>query len=343
MAYAKTTDEAILSSIGDGLVVVDKEGKIIRINNAFENLVGWTQKEVFGKLLVEVVPREDESGNIVPFNERILTKVLSTTTTWYYIRKDKTKFPATSIITPFILKGEIVGAIEVFRDITKEKAVEKDLEKFKLAVDNKANLSVDQKEYVNEAAQASHRMVGLVDSLLNVSRIEMGTFMIAPRLNDVSAIIKTCVKQFEHKILEKKLKINEYYDPLVPKIMVDDKLLNIVCQNLLENAVNYTPEAGKIKVSLAKKESDILISIADTGIGIPKGQQAKIFTKMFRADNAREKEANGNGLGLYMTKAIVDHSGGKVWFESVEGKGTIFFVTLPLSGMRPKEGTKNLT
>ncbi len=125
-------DEAILSSIGDGLVVVDKEGKITYVNQAFEKMVGWTSKEVLGKHIVEVVPRESEKGDTVLFNERVLTKVLSgevvvadLTNPFYYIRKDKSRFPASSIVTPIILAGQIIGVVETFRDITKEKEIDK--------------------------------------------------------------------------------------------------------------------------------------------------------------------------------------------------------------------------
>ncbi len=215
---------------------------------------------------------------------------------------------------------------------------------------DKGKLNDDQKEYVQEASMASRRMVSLVNSLLNVSRIEMGTFSIQPESIDIAAVIKPCIKEAEHKILEKGLTLNEEYEPTVPKVMADPKLLGIVIQNLLENAINYTPNEGKIKVSLKKRENDILITVEDTGIGIPENQKSKIFTKLFRADNAREKEANGNGLGLYMTKAIVDNSGGRIWFESPaspaklgEPVGTAFYVAIPISGMKAKEGTKSLT
>ena len=113
-------------------------------------------------------------------------------------------------------------------------------------------------------------------------------------------------------------------------------------QNLISNAVKYTPEKGKVEISLTIKEPDVLIKVGDNGYGIPKAQEAHIFEKLFRADNVREKDTEGTGLGLYLVKAIVDQSGGKVWFTSAENKGTTFFVAIPLSGMKKKEGTKAL-
>ena len=126
-------------------------------------------------------------------------------------------------------------------------------------------------------------------------------------------------------------------------MQVDPKHLRMVLQNLLSNAVKYTPEDGKIElsISLADKEN-VLLKISDTGYGIPKHQQDKIFTKLFRADNVRDKDTDGTGLGLYIVKSIVENSGGRVWFKSSgeeENKGTVFYVTLPLDGV--KKSTKN--
>jgi two-component system sensor histidine kinase VicK len=127
----------------------------------------------------------------------------------------------------------------------------------------------------------------------------------------------------------------------------------MVIQNLLANSIKYTPVKGRLKfvitlanvdgvVSAKDKKNNILIKVSDNGYGIPKNNQAKIFTKLFRADNVRAKDTKGTGLGLYIAKAIVDQSGGKIWFKSKENKGSIFYVTLPLTGMKKKKGTKTL-
>ncbi len=372
---AKSKDEAILSSIGDGLVAVDKEGRILTVNNAFENLVGWKRKEVLGKKLVEVVPREDETGTIVPFKERILTKVLSTTTTtttttWYYIRKDKTRFPAASIITPFILEGKIIGAVEVFRDITREKEIDRAKSEFvslashqlrtpptsinwfleMLLSGDAGPLNQKQEECVKEAYQNSQRMVTLVNTLLNISRMELGTFPVSPQPTDMIAFTKDILEEFTLKIKEKELKIKEQYAPLLPLIPLDPKLLRIVVQNIISNAVKYTPPKGaiSIKISLQKEGKgvggrkltvdSVVVSIADTRYGIPRDQCDKIFTKLFRADNVKDKVTDGTGLGLYLAKSIVDRVQGDVWFESEIDKGTTFYLSLPSKGMEKKEG-----
>lgn len=116
----------------------------------------------------------------------------------------------------------------------------------------------------------------------------------------------------------------------------------MIFQNLLTNAVKYTERKGEININIKKDGLNVLVSVADTGYGIPKNVQTKIFTKMFRADNARVKDPDGAGLGLYIIKSTLEKTGGKIWFESVENKGSTFYVTIPLEGMKKKEGTKRL-
>lgn len=142
-------------------------------------------------------------------------------------------------------------------------------------------------------------------------------------------------------------------------INLDPRLTKIVFENLLSNALKYTPAGGKIRLTIKRSDPNVLIKISDTGCGIPREEQPKIFTKMFRAANAKHLEAGGTGLGLYIAKAVIEKSGGRIWFESpslelfssadqneqmVDSKryGTTFFITIPLVGMKPKTGTKKL-
>jgi signal transduction histidine kinase len=147
------------------------------------------------------------------------------------------------------------------------------------------------------------------------------------------------------QIEAKKINFTQKFDEKIPEMMLDTKLIRMVIQNLLSNSVKYTPQKGKVDINISqnKKKKEIEIVVTDTGMGIPKHQQDKIFTKLFRADNVKEQDTEGTGLGLYIVKSIVDHSGGKTWFESEEKKGTKFHVLLPLKGMKKKEGTKELS
>ncbi len=348
-------------------MVVDKEGRITFVNQAFEKMTGWMSEEIIGKHIIEVVPRENEKGEAVPFNERILTKVLSgeiviadLTNPFYYIRKDKTRFPTSSIVTPIILGGEIIGVVETFRDITKEKEIDKAKTEFvslashqlrtplstinwyteMLMEEDVGKLNSQQKKYLDEIYQGNQRMVSLVNALLSVSRMDLGTFVLEPEPTDIALLVQALLNEQKFRIDQKRIQITSVFDGGIPLIQADPKLVSMVVQNLLSNAVKYTPENGTIKLSLKQdvKKKIVLLTISDTGWGIPKSQQDKIFSKLFRADNVREKDTEGTGLGLYIVKAILDNSGGRVWFESEENKGTTFFVELPSQvTVKPKQ------
>jgi len=229
----KALNDAILSSIGDGLAVMDKEGKITYVNQAFEKMVGWKSKEVLGRYAVEVVPRESEKGELVLFNERILNKVLSGEVViadlinpFYYIRKNKSRFPASSIVNPILLEGKIIGVVETFRDITKEKEIDKTKTEFvslashqlrtplstiswyteMLLAGDAGKLNVEQIKYLDEVYKGNQRMISLVNALLSVSRMDLGTFILEPELTDVVLLVHNVVIEQKLQIDKKKIK-----------------------------------------------------------------------------------------------------------------------------------------
>ena len=334
----RSKSEAILTSIGDGLVVVDKEGKINYINRSFEEMLGWKTKEIIGKSMVQVVPREDVHGTKVSFKERILTQVLSgqkfiadLTNPFYYIRKDKSRFPTSSIVAPVTLNGKIVGAVEVFRDITKEKEIDKAKTEFvslashqlrtplstvnwyseMLLTGDAGVVTPSQKKYLEEIYAGNQRMVELVNTLLDVSRIELGTLIIESKPTNIVKLMESVIDEQRPQINEKRIKFLSSFKKNFPLLKTDPKLLRMVMQNILSNAVKYTPDGGKINVHLVLDENkNVLLTISDTGYGIPKDQQSKIFTKLFRADNVIGKDTEGTGLGLYIAKSIVEQAGG---------------------------------
>ncbi len=358
----RSRTEAILTSIGDGLVVVDKDGKISYINKSFEEMLGWKSGEVLGKSMVQVVPREDQNGIKVLFEERILTQVLSgqkfvadLTNPFYYIRKDKSRFPTSSIVAPVVLGGKIVGAVEVFRDITKEKEIDKAKTEFvslashqlrtplstvnwyseMLLAGDAGEVTSNQKKYLEEIYRGNQRMVELVNTLLDVSRIEMGTFIVELKSTNIVRLVRSVVEEQKPQIDDKKITFLSSFEDNIPLMQADPKLLRMVIQNLLSNAIKYTPDKGRVEVSLfLDNKKNVILKISDTGYGIPKNQHNKIFTKLFRADNVIGKDTEGTGLGLYIAKSIVEQAKGKIWFESDENKGSTFFVVLPLRETR---------
>lgn len=211
----------------------------------------------------------------------------------------------------------------------------------------------EQKKFVAEAYGGSQRMVRLVNALLNVSRIETNTYMIEPEEVDLVRLIRSVFDEYKLKIDERKLTVKLEKDE-IPTIMLDSNLTTMIFQNLLSNAIKYTPEGGSITIyiHIVKKGEQIgktilsvdslLITVKDSGIGIPPKEKNEIFKKLYRAENVRKMDTEGTGLGLYLIKSFIDHNKGNIWFESEEGKGTTFYVLLPLTGMVKKEGNKRL-
>ncbi|MBI4252907.1 PAS domain-containing protein [Candidatus Uhrbacteria bacterium] len=368
-------EEAILDSIGDGFYCVDTDSTILIMNKVAGELIGVSPDECVGKKYYDIFVAKDNAGATVPAGNLPIHTALTggqttaTTTDYYLVHKDGTQFPSAMTITPIILDGDIIGAINIFRDITREKEIDRAKDEFvslashqlrtpptsinwfleMLLTGDAGPLNEKQEECVRGAYQNSQRMVTLVNTLLDISRMELGVFPVIPEPVDMIVFTKDIFEEFKLTIKEKELTVKEQYAPHLPLIPVDRKLLRIVVQNIISNAVKYSPTKGTIRitVSLQKEGTNIggrkltidsvVISISDTGYGIPRDQFDKIFTKLFRADNVKDKATDGIGLGLYLAKSIVDRVQGDVWFESVENKGSTFYLSLPSKGMEKKE------
>ncbi|MBL8030245.1 MAG: PAS domain-containing protein [Candidatus Doudnabacteria bacterium] len=253
-------------------------------------------------------------------------------------------------------EGKITSAIILIEDINKEYQIDKAKTEFvslashqlrtplssinwyteMLISGDAGKLTAQQKEFLSEIYISSRRMAELVTTLLNVSRMELGTFDVTPEELSMPEIIDKEIEFLTLQLKNKRLNLRSNYESRLPKVKVDPKIISIILQNFLTNAIKYTPEGGKIavKVSQKKEPGDTIISVSDSGFGIPQDQQEKIFSKMFRAANIRSKSTEGNGLGLYMVKMMAEKTGCKVWFESRENKGSVFYFSIPQTGMK---------
>jgi len=362
---------AIFSSMAEGLIAIDNDRKIILMNQAGGILLRTAPQEAIGQDIWVVLLPCLADGRILPDDrlpiERAMTErniiSLDLADDIYLKAKNGRLFPVAMMITPLLTKSGVSGAIILFRDITKEKEVDQAKTEFVSLASHQLKtplsainwysemmlseevgvLNEKQKEYLRQLYESNQRMVGLVNSLLNVSRIDLGTFSIDPEPTKFSEVAESVLAELAPTIKTKNLEVTKSYDAVLPIINADPKLLRIIFQNLLSNAIKYTPASGRIGITLKQEEPNILIQITDSGYGIPASAKNKIFTKLFRAENIRDKEAEGTGLGLYIVRAVVESSGGKIWFDSLEGQGTSFSLTLPLKGMEKRSGAKGLT
>ncbi len=362
-------DEAILFNIGDGLVATDKDGKVVVINRAAEWLLGQSHDTLVGKTFTESVPAQDMNHQPIPIDERLITKLVTGALSisipsrikQYYQRNNGTWFPVVTTVAPIVIDGKINGVVAVFHDVSREEAIEKTKTEFisvashqlqtplsaigwltELLQDNIAGrLTVRQKDVVHKIEQSNQRMVEIVNSLLNSSRAELGTFIITPEMTDVVTLIREAVAEAKvnppHRVT-----ILEEYSPNFPSLAIDPMLFRMVIQNLLSNALRYTLDDGRITVRLTRDQQDMTLEVSDTGIGIPPGSQELIYLKFYRAPNAARLQPQGIGLGMFLVKSIVDAAGGTISLTSIENKGTTFQIRFPLSGMKEKTGIRHL-
>jgi PAS domain S-box-containing protein len=182
--------------------------------------------------------------------------------------------------------------------------------------------------YLNKMYRRNEDMIELVNTLLNLSRIEMGRLKVERERVDITLLARSVVEELEPVIIAKNLHFTgELGEPL--ELETDGKLVRIVLQNLFSNAIRYTPQDGSLTLRVQSAQGGVDIEVTDTGIGIPLEEQAHIFQKLYRAANARQVEVNGNGIGLYMCKSLVESLGGAISFISTPGEGTTFTVHLP--------------
>lgn len=193
-------------------------------------------------------------------------------------------------------------------------------------------LTKEQKQSVNLALDSSNRMARLIDDLLNVSRMEAGKFYIDATKVDLNKLVPQEIDQLKTLSNSKKVKI-KYVAPNnpVPTMNLDENKTRQVVMNLAENAIQYSPaKGGIVEISLDEKDGKIVFEVRDNGIGVPKDQQSRLFSKMFRASNAKEVRPDGTGLGLFLVKRVIEDQGGKVIFESKPGKGSTFGFIIPI-------------
>lgn len=361
--------EAIVASMGEGLLVLDTNYKIKLINPAAEKLLETTSGEAvgqkwaeFGKAYIGAKPIPFDKRSAVTSLKKGIVKITTIADDHYYQTRSGKRFPVVAITAPFKRDSKTVGVVKVFRDATKEKDIDRMKNEFislashqlrtplsaikwftELLTDQSSGpMNKEQNEYAKNIAESTERMIELVGSLLNISRIESGRIIVDPKPTDLLELVNTVITELKKKSEIKKMKLIISTHQKLPKINIDPKLIRHVYLNFIDNAIKYTPDGGEIHVFISKKNGEIISQISDTGYGIPQAEQQKIFQKFFRATNIGKHVTEGTGLGLYLVKAIVESSGGKIWFESREGKGTTFWFSLPVAGVQPKKGEVSL-
>lgn len=367
----KAKMEVLLSVAGEPLIVCDKSGVINYLNTAAEESLGCHFAEIAGKPYLEAFSTEKD-GIKTPIAQDSIDRLMAGKQKVTFTSLDtgvnlvcdinNRSIPVIANLSPIVVNNQIEGIIFVYNDISHIMEVDRmksdfisiashqlrtPLSKMKwmteMLIDDKTlKLTKDQKQLVDDLYHANEQLIDLVTALLNISRFESGRIVVNPELTDLPKLAKQVLKNLDYLISKKDLQLQLEIEETVPEINIDAKLIGEVYKNLLTNAIKYSHQKERVILKIYKTDQEIITEITDTGLGIPESAKPHIFTRFYRADNVKIHETDGSGLGLYLVRVILQASGGRVWFESKENKGTTFWFALPLTGSKPKTGSVSI-
>lgn len=351
--------DAVLQSMSDGVFVVDSAKRLIFINEAAQKLLQITpeQKDRFiGHFYGNVFKFKVGDKNLDYTKECPVQLAMAEAKPNF--RKDLTLLNAfkkpifiTLSTAPVIdAAGDARGAVAIVRDTTKEREIERmQMEFVSIAshelltpitqVQGHLSMIVDENigkiddtasQLVGNAYKGIKRISRLVKDLLNISRIERGAMKVIPINFNIEGFIDNLVKDFKDEVESNGLTIT-FAKPkkTIPAVFADADRLNEVLTNLVGNAIKFTKKGGITIGALERKDEFLVVFVKDTGIGIPKEDINKLFNKFYQVDSSATREAQGTGLGLYISKIIVEMMGGKIWVESKLKQGSTFFFSVP--------------
>jgi PAS domain S-box-containing protein len=363
-----------IESVSEPIIITDKEGIIGYANRAMETVTGYGREELIGTRAGALwkKPMPDE------FYKELWNRIVDEKSPFegdlQNRNKNGTIYDAHLMIAPVLdAKGNVLHFVGLERDISKEKELERAKSRFVMLTSHQLKtpltslrwyiellsdvrtgpLTEMQEKYVRAVDQSVRHMVYMVNVLLNISQIETKTFQVELVTVDLDAMVKDVTEELYDTIDRKKLHFRNEIARDAVSYTADQQLVRIVIENLLSNAVKYTPPKGTITLVIANRNrgesfggrildaDSLLITVSDSGYGIPEGEKKFIFTSFFRAENIRKLDVEGNGLGLFAVKTAVESCGGTIWFDSEQGKGTTFYVTLPKGSMSTNTFTPN--
>jgi PAS domain S-box-containing protein len=349
-------DRTLLQSIQHGIVAVDAKGIVTDVNSSAAEIIGQKELGLIGKNINEVFPLLQHSRPVPPARH-LVTRCLRRKkkirmepgVNWSVSQASGALIPINLSVSPILSGKKLIGAIAVFYDMTEERRVDYIKSEFitlashqlrtplsslqwyieLFGSEGESKLSGVQEEYLREMDTASKRMAKLVDALLHAARLEGRDIKPNKQRINVTEFIQDMSEEF--RSLAKASKIS--CEVKLPKkkhfLYTDPILLHIVFQNLFSNAVKYNKAGGTVKIEMEVVKNTCKIQITDSGVGIPKQAQKRIFERLYRADNVRQMDTDGNGLGLYISRMVMDNLGGAIDFKSHQNKGTTFTIKIP--------------
>jgi PAS domain S-box-containing protein len=353
--------EAVINSVAEGVVVTDDDGKIQLINPAAQTLLGWGKQDAIGLDYRSVIKLGDAKGNELPeesspINRMRITNQPFSSNDFSLVTQTGKKLLISLLVSP--VGDSSSGAIIVFRDITAEKQGERAKAEFistashemrtpVAAIEGYLGLAlnpttavIDDKArmFLEKAHESTQHLGRLFQDLLTVSRSEDGRLAPKPTVVDIVAFTKEIVSSLMPKAQQKGLFL--YFKPassgdggnkLVTPVFysyIDQDQLREVLGNLVDNAIKYTKQ-GNVTIDITGDETNITVSVIDSGIGVPPEDVPHLFQKFYRVDNSDTREIGGTGLGLYISRRLIESNNGHIGVKSEFGHGSTFFITIP--------------
>jgi two-component system phosphate regulon sensor histidine kinase PhoR len=337
----RNRSSAILGSMVEGVAVVAGDERILYCNWAFEQILELPEGSSQGRTLVEALRQADLVDLVrqaLPGGEEVTGEVEVGT-----VRRRNF-----SVTAAAVRAAGTNGAVLVLHDITELRRLERVRRDFVAnvshefktpltaiqgfaetllsgALEDKAN----RRRFVEIIREHARRLARLTDDLLKLSRIEAGRLELEINPIRVETLVNGCIETTRLKAQAKRIEVRVELDKGAPALRGDGAQLGEVLQNLLDNAVQYTPEGGQIEIKSHSNGHNVTLSVIDTGIGIPESDLERIFERFYRVDAARSREAGGTGLGLSIARHIVEAHGGRIWVESAVGQGSRFHFSIP--------------
>jgi two-component system, OmpR family, phosphate regulon sensor histidine kinase PhoR len=360
----RNRSSAILRSMVEGVAVMDAHERLVFCNRAFSEILNLNPSDIEGRLVIEVVRNSDllelirralrgEEGLQSDIGTGfVMQRTFSVTATPVQALEGGAGAANSRGIYPngALEPGIPSGAVVVLHDVTELRRLERVRQDFVANVSHefKTPLTAIQgfaetllggaledprsnRRFLEIIREHAMRLARLTDDLLKLARIEAGKLEVEFSPVTLMEVVERCAETTLMKAARKQISLEIDVSPALPPVLGDASLVREVLQNMLDNAVQYTPEGGRIHLKAAADEREAIISVTDTGIGIPLADQERIFERFYRVDAARSREAGGTGLGLSIAKHIVESHGGRITVESEVGVGSKFSFTIPLA------------
>jgi len=338
----RNLSSAILGSMVEGVAVVNASERVLFSNPSFASVLGLGSSPQPGSGLVEVVRQTElieAVRKVLAGEARVESEIVTGTLRQHF-------FAAT---VAAVRTTQANGAVVVLHDITDLRKLERVRRDFVANVSHEfrtpltaiqgfsetllggaMNDPQNRDRFLGIILEHARRLARLTDDLLMLSKMDADRLELELRRLPVEQLVAGCVETAQPRAVEKDLRLSVNLDKKLPDIAGDRRRLTEVLQNLLDNAIQYTPAGGQIMVSAERHDGEVVFTVSDTGIGIPQADQPRIFERFYRVDVARSREVGGTGLGLSIAKHLMEAHGGRLWVESEVGQGSQFRFSVPI-------------